>query len=159
VSPPSLSKLSSPLYNITAQDITAGALHTYRAGGLNYDDSQINSRIRNTISLNSSDSFLVQGVRFQGVWTLPVCDVGRQAGWVANAADGMMPCCCGPDCAETETAWKLMGIPKRGAVQAKCKTQCPSCASGNAAVASVDGRTSVLAGGVVAMLVASWLIF
>jgi hypothetical protein len=95
ISPPSLTVLGNATYNIKPVDITASSLHTYINGGLNYDDSTINDKIEQTISLENNETFLSQGVRFQGVWTLPVCNVGHHGNWVADYTDGMMPCCCG----------------------------------------------------------------
>lgn len=94
-SPPSLNVLGNATYNITPIEITASALHTYINGGLNYNDTKTNDRIEQSISLEGNETFLMQGVRFQGVWTLPVCDVGQNGMWVADYAEGMMPCCCG----------------------------------------------------------------
>ena len=49
------------------KDITASSLHSYMAQGLNYNDSKISSTIEESIAFNSSDTFLSQGVRFQGL--------------------------------------------------------------------------------------------
>jgi len=125
--PPSLDKLGNATYNITPVDITASSLHTYLNGGLNYNDSQINNIIQTSISLESNETFLSQGIRFQGVWTLPVCDVGQYGNWVADYSSGNMPCCCGPNCSETLDFWNDVGIPTKGSAQNKCKTQCSTC--------------------------------
>lgn len=146
VTPPALDKLAAATYNITGADAAAGSLNSYTAGGLKYDESKVREKLRATISLNGSDSFLVQGVRFQGVFTLPVCDGG--------ANDGPLPCCCGSGCGETTEAWAAIGIPKTGGVQQKCKTQCPTCASASGAVkVSMSRRAALGLTGIVGVIV------
>jgi hypothetical protein len=39
------------------------------AQGLTYDDSQLETTIEQSISLTSNDTFLDQGIRFQGCYT------------------------------------------------------------------------------------------
>jgi hypothetical protein len=97
------------------------------AQGLNYDDSQIGNLIQQSISLNSNNTFLVQGIRFQGVWTLPVCDVGSYGDWVADPSSDLMPCCCGFDCSETLQFWNATGVTKLQPMHDRCATQCSTC--------------------------------
>ncbi|PVH74370.1 hypothetical protein DL98DRAFT_658849 [Cadophora sp. DSE1049] len=79
VSLPILNKLVDPPYNISSSDITASSLHSYLFGGFDYDESTLAAKIEESISADQETFFLAQGAKFEGVWTLPVCDVGTHS--------------------------------------------------------------------------------
>ncbi|KAF2807134.1 uncharacterized protein BDZ99DRAFT_522766 [Mytilinidion resinicola] len=76
----------------------------------------------------------------QGVWTIPVCDVGENGNWVANYEVGAMPCCCGPlkpsgqGCTETDDFIIATHLIEFGEFYTTCKTQYPGFIGPSAAV-------------------------
>ncbi|KAH6680644.1 hypothetical protein B0J14DRAFT_579054 [Halenospora varia] len=124
--PEAIAKLQDPLYNIQPQDIVASSLHSYIVGKFAYDESTINQRVQNSLSSKPEDQFFSQGVKFQGVWTLPVCDVGTHGDWVENTAQMKLPCCCGINCDETTNFMKAARLSGMKSVNDKCATQFPS---------------------------------
>ncbi|KAF2174615.1 hypothetical protein K469DRAFT_687132 [Zopfia rhizophila CBS 207.26] len=97
-----LVKLRGGTYNFNISDITASSLRTYLNKGFNFDERNVTELVMNSLSVNDTQYF-AQGLSAEGVFTIPVCDVGSQAWWVAKWTDKppMLPCCCGIGCGET----------------------------------------------------------
>ncbi|KAH8672588.1 hypothetical protein BGZ60DRAFT_563013 [Tricladium varicosporioides] len=121
--PEAIDKLQDPLYNIKPQDIVASSLHSYIVGKFAYDESTINQKVQNSLSSKPEDQFFSQGVKFQGVWTIPVCDVGTYGDWVENTAQMKLPCCCGVNCGETADFMKAAHLTGMKSVNDKCVAQ------------------------------------
>ncbi|KAG4424306.1 hypothetical protein IFR04_002547 [Cadophora malorum] len=125
VPPPALSKLVDPPYNISTSDITASSLHSYLSGRFEYDESTLATKIEESISVDQASSFLAQGAKFEGIWTLPVCDVGIHSDWVADYGAKMKPCCCGAACNEDKLFLEAAGLKEKGYARKGCATQLP----------------------------------
>ncbi|OCL08763.1 hypothetical protein AOQ84DRAFT_376449 [Glonium stellatum] len=129
--PHSLDILGNSTYNINASSITAGSLHSYLARGLHYNKNDTNRLVEASISGNSTEQAFIQGVKFQGIWTIPVCDVGNNGSMVANYKAGILPCCCGPanssgtGCTETNDFFNATHLNFKGfqAIDKWCKNQ------------------------------------
>ncbi|OCK79267.1 hypothetical protein K432DRAFT_405744 [Lepidopterella palustris CBS 459.81] len=121
--PPGLNNLESSTFGINASSITASSLHSYLAQGLNYNASDISTRIQASLQGNSTTQAFAEGVGFQGIWTLPVCDVGDKGFWVANYNLKELPCCCGADCAETNKFINEAQLENFGDFYKNCKQQ------------------------------------
>jgi len=63
------------------------------------------------------------GASFEGVWTLPVCDVGSNPSWIANDDAGFLPCCCGINCNQTQEFQSVANMAGNKAVNAACAKQ------------------------------------
>lgn len=56
----------------------------------------INEKFARSTSFNSSEQFVEQGMAYEGIWTLPVCDVGVYSDWyTGSSVADLLPCCCG----------------------------------------------------------------
>ncbi|OCK75429.1 hypothetical protein K432DRAFT_397277 [Lepidopterella palustris CBS 459.81] len=119
--PLGLDDLANSTFGINASSITAGSLHSYLAQRLNYNATNISSRIEASLQGNPTTQAFAEGVEFQGIWTLPVCDVGNKGFWVANYDLRGFPCCCGTDCAETNKFISEAQLANFGDFYSKCQ--------------------------------------
>ena len=84
-------KLKQPQYNITARDMIQSSVEAYLANGLNYTAEEMTSRLQVSAALPSDQQWFAKGAAGEGAFTIPVCDVGKNTGWMGKG----MPCCCG----------------------------------------------------------------
>ncbi|MCJ1403223.1 Mucin-21 [Xylographa trunciseda] len=148
---PGLPELANATYGIPPPNITASSLASYLAAQFAYQPSTFYSTLDTKALLDPSQQAFAQGASFQGVWTLPVCDVpASHASWVANYTADLLPCCCGVDCSETEAFFNASRLAGWGTVNSKCGTQY----SGFVAISPARGRVRVGMGllGAVGML-------
>ena len=76
-----------------------------------------------------------------GRWTLPICDISTNIGWNAQYGHdprkqyGSLPCCCGPNCADTASFIESVSMKDLQTLLVGCKKQM---ASSNVTVAYRD---------------------
>ncbi|MCJ1282361.1 hypothetical protein MMC26_001684 [Xylographa opegraphella] len=124
--PPGLPELANSTYGIPPPNITASSLASYLAAKYNYTASTFYSTLDTQVLLDPSQQAFAQGASFQGVYTLPVCDVpASHSSWVANYSADLLSCCCGVDCSETRAFFEATRMAGSHSVNSKCQSQFP----------------------------------
>ncbi|KAI9783858.1 MAG: hypothetical protein M1816_001159 [Peltula sp. TS41687] len=101
-----LDQLNGSLYGITGKDITKASAGAWKVGKFNYTKEMAFEQLQSWASSNGTMSPYQDGAGWPGTWTLPVCDIDHHR-WNTQFGDkpsrfGMLPCCCGPSCADTK---------------------------------------------------------
>ena len=122
--PPGYARLTDAhVYAIPPANITASALASYLSAKFDYNQDNFQRDLNAQITRDPSKQAFLQGASFAGVYTLPVCDVGSRGSWVAEYSARQLPCCCGPNCAETDAFIKAANLDDNGAFKTACKAQ------------------------------------
>ena len=83
-------KLKQPQYNITARDIQS-SVESFLSNSLDYTVEDMTSKLETPATLPSNQQWFALGAAGEGAFTIPVCDIGNNTGWMGRG----MPCCCG----------------------------------------------------------------
>ncbi|KAH0538828.1 hypothetical protein FGG08_004604 [Glutinoglossum americanum] len=124
-----LDAINGPHYNIAPSDITKSSALAWRRAGFNYTQDIAKDRILESITSNGTLTPFKDGAAWEGVWTIPVCDVGNHTNW--NVQYGgkkkhrydYLPCCCGPDCKDTKDFVKAANLKGFQTLLRGCKAQ------------------------------------
>ncbi len=86
------------------------------------------NRIEASVASNGTLTPFQDGPGWEGVWTIPVCDVGSHVEWNTQFWDkkegfGRLPCCCGPNCADTAEFVQAAGMKDFQTLLHGCKRQ------------------------------------
>ena len=121
--PKEMMSLQHPEYNIQPSDVTASSARAFEVAGFNYTPSVALDRIKSSI-FNNTFAPLTEGSRWEGLWTLPVCDMGDNVQWNGLYGESnMAPCCCGPDCRDTKTFVELANLKGVNSYRNQCSKQ------------------------------------
>ncbi|KAI9775348.1 MAG: hypothetical protein M1839_001264 [Geoglossum umbratile] len=116
-------------YKIPPSDITKASARAWRKAGFNYTDMIAQERILESIASNGTLTPFEDGAGWEGVWTIPVCDVGNHTkwnvkyGWKQNHRYDMLPCCCGENCKDTAKFIRAANLNGLQTVLRGCKIQ------------------------------------
>lgn len=105
-SPPNIDRLNNTAYNISIADVLVSSSRAWKYAGNNYTEETARNRIITSISSNGTLTPFQDGPSWEGIWTIPVCDIGNNIGWNTQFGDaqqgfGRLPCCCGKNCKDT----------------------------------------------------------
>ncbi|KAK6523216.1 hypothetical protein TWF694_006108 [Orbilia ellipsospora] len=133
--PPALSFLQSN-FSISGNDISASAAAAFSLGGLNFTQDMAYQANGHPVYDNGSVINFDNGAANAGTFNIPVCDAKKQWSTIdlkqgvtqfGNGAIsekyGMLPCCCGPDCADTAKFIELANLSGFQTLLRGCKSQ------------------------------------
>ncbi|KAF2114184.1 hypothetical protein BDV96DRAFT_577714 [Lophiotrema nucula] len=105
-----LATLRSSTYNFNISKITEASVRSWISKGFDTGERNATEIIMSSLSVDESQ-FFTHGIGAEGIFTLPVCDVGN-ASWVAKWTDkpNMLPCCCGPYCKDTKAFYQASSM-------------------------------------------------
>ena len=126
--PPGFDKLTSSDYNISITDALKSSARTWRYQGFNYTQRDAMNRIQGSVLSNGTLTPFQDGIGWEGVWTIPVCDIGGHIQWNTQFGDkkegyGRLPCCCGPNCSDTAAFVEAGGWKGFNGLLSGCKLQ------------------------------------
>ena len=85
-------------------------------------------RIKASVASNGTLTPFQDGIAWEGVWTIPVCDIGDRVEWNTQFGDkkegyGRLPCCCGINCVDTKDFVEAAGMKGFQTLIHGCKRQ------------------------------------
>jgi hypothetical protein len=126
--PPNIDRLNNTAYNISIADILVSSSRAWKYAGNNYTEETARNRIIASISSNGTLTPFQDGPSWEGIWTIPVCDIGNNIDWNTQFGDeqqglGRLPCCCGKNCKDTEEFVYASGFNGSEVLLEGCKKQ------------------------------------
>ena len=127
-SPPNIDRLNNTAYNISIGDVLVSSSRAWQYAGNNYTAETARNRIVASISSNGTLTPFQDGPRWEGIWTVPVCDIGNNIDWNTQFGDsqeglGRLPCCCGEKCKDTREFVYASGFNGSVVLLKGCKKQ------------------------------------
>lgn len=110
--PPGLSLLNQSYYGIRPSQIAESSARAWEYAGNNYTTTLASQRIQSSLSSNGALTPFQDGPGWEGMFTLPACDVGSHAEWLVPFGGTLLPCCCGKDCADTKAFIQAANLNK-----------------------------------------------
>jgi len=98
---PGMQVLSGGTIGLNASHVAEASARAWEVAAFNYTPQLAFRRLEASFSSNGELTPFQDGDRWEGTYTLPVCDVGPHKEWVVQYGGRMVPCCCGPNCTET----------------------------------------------------------
>jgi hypothetical protein len=100
----------------------------WQYSGYNYTNVTATARILDSIGSNRTLTPFQDGVKWEGVFNVPVCDIGAHIEWNTQYGDkkegfGRLPCCCGPNCSDTKAFVEAAGMNGFQQLLSGCKSQ------------------------------------
>ena len=125
--PPNSDHLNNTAYNISITDVLVSSSRAWKYAGNNYTEETARNRIIASISSNGSLTPFRDGPSWEGIWTVPVCDIGNNIDWITQFEGGPngpgLPCCCGRKCKDTKEFVYASGLNGSGALVQGCQGQ------------------------------------
>ena len=126
--PPNIDRLNNTAYNISITDVLVSSSRAWKYAGNNYTEETAQNRIISSISSNGTLSPFQDGPSWEGIWTIPVCDIGNNVDWNTQFGDaqqglGRLPCCCGKKCKDTAEFVYASGFNGSEILLEGCKKQ------------------------------------
>jgi hypothetical protein len=125
--PPNIDHLNNTAYNISIADVLVSSSRAWKYAGNNYTEETARNRIIASISSNGTLTPFQDGPSWEGIWTIPVCDIGNNIDWITQFGDAQqgpgLPCCCGEKCKDTREFVYASGFNGSQALLQECKIQ------------------------------------
>jgi len=132
--PRGLYMMNDSRYGIDPKAITKSSAVAWEASGSSNSTSI--AGLNGTVSFVSGNGalnpFTSEG-EWEGLWTLPICDIGTNIGWNAQYGHdskhgryGALPCCCGPNCQDTKAFIDSISMKGLQTLLVGCKSQMKS---------------------------------
>ena len=140
-------------YLRSLQWVTLSSARSFRAinkqiGGFDYNHANVPATLPNLAQSIVGKGSLDDLAAMEGVWTLPVCDMGKHSDWnsdftatIANADNAILPncpCCWGPNCSQTKNFIQAAQMNNFDTIHDRCKAQLRSCAAWPPGVTEID---------------------
>ena len=119
-----LATLNNSIYGINATQIAGSSGRAWEVAGFNYTTDVALDRLLNA-STNPSDNLtpFQDQAMWEGVFTLPVCDIGTRPQWVVQYDSKTLPCCCGLNCTDTRAFVYAANLNKTRSWKEACRKQ------------------------------------
>ena len=148
-------KMGEQPFGLDVAWVTKGSANSYRAqnngvGGFNYDSTQAPGNVTGVIEQVGLTHSL-DGLRtVPGVWNISVCDMGDHSDWnvdysvkaqTTTSQDDLafiFPCCCGPQCSQTQAWVAAANMNNFKTLVANCQRQMALCKAWPADVTTID---------------------
>jgi hypothetical protein len=136
--PPNIDKFKNSTYNLNITDTVISSSRAWQYASNNYTNQDAQDRIIASVASNGTLTPFQDGSAWEGVWTIPVCNVGNNVDWNTEFGDkkqgyGRLPCCCGPNCRDTAEFARASGWNGSDTLLLGCRRQLAgsgiSCAS------------------------------
>jgi hypothetical protein len=116
------------MYNLNITDAVVSSSRAWQYAGNNYTDQDAQNRIVASVASNGTLTPFQDGSAWEGVWTIPVCNVGNNVDWITEFGDkkqgyGRLPCCCGPNCTDTAEFARASGWNGSDTLLLGCRRQ------------------------------------
>ena len=123
IAPPAILVLNGSLYGIKASQIAEASARAWEVAGNNYTEKVALKRMYTALRSNGSLTPFQDGAGWEGVFSLPVCDIGTRPKWLDDYSGKILPCCCGKDCKDTREFVELAHLDKSHSWHRRCKKQ------------------------------------
>ena len=94
--------LNGSFFNISASQVAESSGRAWEFAGNDYNDTISAQRLQTALLSKGALTPFQDGAGWEGVFNLPVCDVGYRPKWVNDYDDLVLPCCCGVGCRDTK---------------------------------------------------------
>jgi hypothetical protein len=121
--PPGIQSLNNTLYNINSSQIAESSARAWEFAGNNCTHETALKRLQGSLLSKGALTPFQDGAGWEGVFTLPVCDIGNRPKWVVEYNQKVLPCCCGVKCKDTKRFLKLAHLDKSQSFYKACKKQ------------------------------------
>lgn len=126
--PPNIDKFNSSMYTLNVIDAVVSSARAWQYASNNYTDQDAQDRIIASVASNGTLTPFQDGSAWEGVWTIPVCNVGNNVDWNTNFGDkkqgyGRLPCCCSPNCTDTAEFARASGWNGSDTLLVGCRRQ------------------------------------
>ncbi|KEF52544.1 uncharacterized protein A1O9_11386 [Exophiala aquamarina CBS 119918] len=122
--PPDFAVLNGSFYSIKPSQTTESSARAWeQAGGNNYTSELSTARLLEALTSNERLTPFQDGASWEGMFTLPVCDVGTRVEWLVPYGGKILPCCCGEDCADTKNFIEAANLNKSESWLDACREQ------------------------------------
>lgn len=121
--PPGLSLLNQSYYGIRPSQIAESSARAWEYAGNNYTTTLASQRIQSSLSSNGALTPFQDGPGWEGMFTLPACDVGPQSEWLVPFGGKLLPCCCGENCTDTKAFIQAANLNKSEDFLDICRAQ------------------------------------
>ena len=122
-----LNNTNDLLYDYTyPPQIPQAAGRAWEAAGHNYTYEVAKRRILDAVASPKTLNPFGDGAGWEGVYTLPVCDVGDHKDWLpeyGSQSTNKLPCCCGFNCVDTRNFIETANLNKSVDFWIQCKKQ------------------------------------
>jgi hypothetical protein len=128
VAPPNIQKFNSTTYNLSVINAVVSSARAWQYAGNNYTNRDGQDRIIASVASNGTLTPFQDGSAWEGVWTIPVCNVGSNVDWNTKFGDkkqgyGRLPCCCGLNCMDTAEFARASGWKGSDTLLLGCRRQ------------------------------------
>ena len=124
VKPPrGLDVLDGAYYNIYGGQLAKASGWAWEIAGSNYTNEVSQQQLLESFDSNSNYTPFQEQAGWQGMSTIPVCDVQERSEWVVPYGSHTLPCCCGPDCRDTRAFIELANLNAAESWYYRCRKQ------------------------------------
>jgi hypothetical protein len=121
--PPGIESLNNDFYNITSPQVAESSARAWEFAGNNYTQETALKRLQDSLLSKGALTPFQDGAGWEGVFTLPVCDIRSRPKWVVEYDQKILPCCCGVNCTDTVHFLELAHLVYSNSFYKACKKQ------------------------------------
>jgi hypothetical protein len=121
--PPSLEVLNSSYYDIEAWEIAKSSAQAWQVARFNYSSEVARDEILASFNASSDLTPFKDQANWQGMFTIPVCDIGDRREMIADWGSKTLPCCCGKGCKDTAAFMRAANLNNTKSWYKQCQSQ------------------------------------